>query len=422
MPPLWRAIRALILTRPARGAQTQTQIRHIADARPFQPGDHVLLRPKTDRSATPLLSRPLQPGRRIDTHKGSIPHDDIIGKRVRDVLRTAPTKAGKPGVEFRLHGVKLEEYVRLTPRLVTPLYPQDAQVIVGLLDLHPEPPRWGQGCEGEPKLEILEAGTGHGALTLFLSRAIHAANPPYPHHTTASTTDEEDTESIAIEAYKSARRALIHTIDISPRYSAHARTIVRNFRHGLYAPNIDFHVGNVSSWTTTTLAARNNTPFLSHAFLDLPGAETHISSVSKALRTDGCLVMFNPSITQIIAAVEEVRGKRLPLELERVVELGVNGGSGGREWDVRAVKPRRKADFAKTAEEAVDSDAAAAEDSGVEVSRDGEVDRAVTPAVAPAEEEKDEWKMVCRPKVGDAIVGGGFLGVFRKMRIHTPKE
>ncbi|KAK5123323.1 hypothetical protein LTR85_002754 [Meristemomyces frigidus] len=402
---LWRATRQS----PALNRHWQ-QTRHIADLRPFRIGDHVILRPKNDRTTSPVLSRSLKPGRRIDTHKGVIPHEDIIGKRVRDVIRTPTTKAGKQGIEYRLHEVKLEEYVRLTKRLVTPLYPQDAQLIVGLLDLHPNPPAWGQSHKG-PKLEILEAGTGHGALTLFLSRAIHAANPPFP----AQDPDlEDDEEHTASQNWKATRRALIHTIEISPKYSAHAEKVVKGFRHGIYHHNVDFHVGNVSDWADSALADRGGEPFLSHAFLDLPGAETHISTVASALRTDGTLIVFNPSITQIMAALEKVKEDRLPLELERVIELGVNGGSGGREWDVRAVKPRASQKASTTPlMEPAEGDSASVEDSGAELGRDQELEAALRKTEA---EEKDKWKMVCRPKVGDAIVGGGFLGVFRKLK------
>ena len=43
------------------------------------------------------------------------------------------------------------------------------------------------------------------------------------------------------------------------------------------------------------------------------------------------------------------------------------------------------------------------------------------PAAEPAE-DKEDWKWVCRPKVGDLIVGGGFLAVFRKMKYLTPAD
>ncbi|KAK5113640.1 hypothetical protein LTR62_003267 [Meristemomyces frigidus] len=373
--------------------------RHTSSSRPFVAGDHVILRPTKDRTAAPLLTKPLAGGARHDTHRGTISHDDILGKSVRDVVQTTAGKLA--AAEYRLHDVKLEEYVRLTKRLVTPLYPQDAQLIVGLLDVHPNPPRYGEANTSHERLELLEAGTGHGALTLHLSRAVHAANAAPPRASDAVNKDDEDHVDSA--AWKASRRAVIHTIEVNAKYSAHASKIVRGFRHGMYFHNVDFHVGNVSEWTSGALAERNGEPFLSHAFLDLPGTEEHLATVAKALKIDGSLIVFCPSITQIMACFETVKREEIPLDLEKVIELGVNGGTGGREWDVRAVKPR--AAVKATAAAGVTEDDR--EDSGVEV---GGGDN-VKPFTGD-----DGWKMVCRPKVGETIVGGGFLGVFRKKR------
>ncbi|KAK3627638.1 hypothetical protein LTR56_019090 [Elasticomyces elasticus] len=396
-------LRRAVLTAP------RFQRRHISTV--FAPGDLALLRPtKSDRNnsyASPILTKPLSPTGRVETHKGIINHSAILGKQVRDVVRTNISTSrdgrgkgsGAGGQEYRLHEVKLEEYVRLTRRLVTPLYPQDAGLIVGLLDLHLEPRRWGE--EGD-RLEILEAGTGHGALTLYLSRAVHGANVPMPRsrHDDAAQEDSH----VALEQWKASRRAVIHSIEISEKYSSHARTIVDGFRHGMYTHNVDFHVGSVSDITSSLLAQRNGKEFLSHAFLDLPGTEGHLGIVAKALKVDGALVVFCPSITQVMACLETVKTDGIPLEMEKVLELGVNGGTGGREWDVRAVKPRARQHATNVVE---DSDGEAREDSGIDLSEeDGQGGR------------KDEgWKMICRPKVGELVVGGGFLGVFRKKRL-----
>ncbi|KAK4552203.1 hypothetical protein LTR86_010557 [Recurvomyces mirabilis] len=393
--------------------------RHISDSRHFAPGDHVLLRSVKDRTAAPLLTKPLTPGHKHDTHRGPIHHNEILGKRVRDVVSTTAGKLA--AAEYRLHEVKLEEY--------------DAQLIVNLLDLHPEPPRYGEPTgngEGKERLEILEAGTGHGALTLHLSRALHAANPPLPRHIQKNSfNEEEDHDGAALEAWKSTRRAILHTIEVNPKYSSHAQKIVRGFRHGMYAHNIDFHVGSVSEWLTSALASPDRSsrgePFLSHAFLDLPGTEDHLSTVANALRVDGALVAFCPSITQIMTCFETVKAEKIPLDLERVVELGVNGGSGGREWDVRLVRPRaagaagKKGIEAGVVGEGGGGEGAAAEesggDSGVDVA--GATDSEPTTPSTPTrttDVADTGLKMVCRPKVGERVVGGGFLGVFRKKR------
>ena len=73
-------------------------------------------------------------------------------------------------------------------------------------------------------------------------------------------------------------------------------------------------------WRHTTYPSE---PFLSHVFLDLPRAHSHLANVAPVLRTDGILAIFNPSITQIAECVEEIRKRRMPYILDRVVELGI---------------------------------------------------------------------------------------------------
>lgn len=396
-----------------------SHVRHISDLRPFQPGDLVLLREKLNRSAPPILTRPLKPSGQVQSHKGILKHDELIGKRVRDVVATTfTTKNGpsqKVGTEYRLHEVKLEEYVRLSRRLVTPVYPADARLIVELLDLHPECANEGNG----EKLEILEAGTGHGALTLYLSRAIHGANPALPDPSSPNTAED-------VETWKRTRRAVIHTLDVVEKYSLHARSVVQGFRHGLYYPNIDFHVSDVSVWLKAELASRSGVPFLSHAILDLPNSHLKLQDVAAALRVDGTLVVFNPSITQVMQCAAAIRQDGIPLELEKVVELPTNGEAGGREWSVRAVRPRASVKgIGVFADEGVNAEDAGNEGESLPAldESDAEPSDSDTAEIRPAASHaaKDEgWQMICRPKVGDRIIGGGFVGVFRKQRARNP--
>ena len=388
----------------------RTQCRRNYADRAFAVGDHVVLRPTKDRSASPALRGPLKQGKRIETHKGVIQQDDIIGKNVRELVRTAPTKSGKDGYDFRIHEATMDEYVRFSRRLVTPIYPADANLVVSLLDLHPQV--YDAERAGEGKLEILEAGTGHGGLTIHLSRAIHAGNPPTPK---SDPEQDPETTDAKVAEWKERRQAVLHTIDVASQYSAHARQTIAAFRHGQYLHNIDFHTGSVSDWVTSALSDRNDEPFLSHAFLDLPSADTHIDNVAKAVKVDGTLIVFNPSITQINECALKIKQEGIPLELDRVIELGVNGGSGGREWDVRPVKPRPQKVQVASEPEIIDG-----EDAGVssdEASRDAEQEQAESiPQDASPSQTTDEgkWAMVCRPKVGERVVGGGFLGVFKK--------
>jgi tRNA A58 N-methylase Trm61 len=420
--------------------------------RAFEEGDVVLLREKKwDPSHDGILLN-LGASKELSTHRGKLKHAEIIGKNVRQVVETAR------GHGYRIHEPTLAEYVRLSPRLVTPIYPTDANTIVSLLDIHVDTPP--TVPDNSPPLEILEAGTGHGALTLHLSRAIHAANPPLPTPPPNTTSASETTDSEApaieedpvyggetvssladsrLETWKAARRAILHTVDASAKYSKHARKTVQAFRHGMYARNVDFHVGDVSDWITGEMAARKTTqPFLSHIFLDLPSANLHLPNVAPALHVDGLLAVFNPSITQIVECVDAVREQRLPLILDQVVELGAGSV---RQWDIRSVVPRavaRKNEVGSESEspmarsvgnsdvegdstvDAVPEGSDAASDAGSVGSglraRDAELEQ------DSAKREQQGRHTVCRPKAFERVVGGGFLGVWRKMEPPSARE
>lgn len=124
-------------------------------------------------------------------------------------------------------------------------------------------------------------------------------------------------------SWEKKRRAVVHTLDISAKHSKHAKKIVAGFRRGMYSRNVDFHVGDVSNWIAEQRASRKTEdPFLSHVFLDLPNADSHLANVAPALRPNGMLAVFNPSITQIAECVDIIRKHRLPYLLDQVIELG----------------------------------------------------------------------------------------------------
>ncbi|EOA81435.1 hypothetical protein ACJQWK_11045 [Exserohilum turcicum] len=391
-------------------------IRRVASAGRPQ-GDLVLLREKKDTHDGRLVK--LHADKATGTHRGVIQHADVIGRQPRQIVQS------NKGATYRIHDPTLAEYVRLTPRLVTPLYPSDTNLIVSLLDIHVDRPA--AGLSTEPPFEILEAGTGHGALTLHLSRAIHAGNPPVPRAPLHAATEHEpedavyggesmaDLQDSYLESWKQNRRAIIHTLDISSKHSQHARKIVQGFRHGLYAGNVDFHVGDVSDWIAKQKASRKTEqPFLNHVFLDLPNATAHLANVAPALHVNGLLAVFNPSITQIAQCVEAIREHKMPYLLEQVVELGAGTI---REWDVRAVKPRATLQKPAAAQQSsASSDHENSDSESDQAARDSELEAVLNKA------EEENWAMVCRPKAGQQVVGGGFLGLWRRMEQTSYQE
>ncbi|KAL3476385.1 S-adenosyl-L-methionine-dependent methyltransferase [Aspergillus californicus] len=420
----------------------------------FREGDRVLIHGKV-----PLLSKPLRKGGKSDVRRGKLEHDQIIGRRVRDLVEA------HKGPEYRLTLPTLEDYVSLTPRLVTPIYAADANLIVSLLDIHVAPPGDGADNNSPPPLEILESGTGHGSLTLQLSRAVQAANtvpPPIPKasqvkylqgrpirpdeveagaatETKPSQTIQDiseetvpDTTQQDWDTWRAQRKAIIHTVEVSPKFSAHAESIVRGFRRGIYAGNVDFYTGAAENWVAEQIRLRTPTPstspfsfskqnqplepFLSHAILDMPSANLRIPHVAPILKRDGILAIFMPSVTQIGECVDLIRKHNIPLVLEKAVELG-SGISNGRLWDIRFAMKKSRADPSSW----VSSSGAPVEAEPESESGADSEETATSKEETPSEEiqqpqaKESESVLVCRPKVGSRIVGGGFVGIWRKV-------
>lgn len=111
-----RAMRTLCLQQLRRTA-LQTPARTFSTSaglcRAFKEGDVVLLREKKDTVDGKLVK--LQASKSMHTHRGVIEHANVIGKEPRQIVRSSK------GSEFRVHEPTLAEYVRLTPRLVTPV-------------------------------------------------------------------------------------------------------------------------------------------------------------------------------------------------------------------------------------------------------------------------------------------------------------
>jgi tRNA (adenine57-N1/adenine58-N1)-methyltransferase len=116
---------------------------------PFRPGDQVQLTdPKNKRHTVTLRE-----GGVFHTHKGSIPHDELIGLPEGSVVRSS---GGTPYLAFR-H--LLRDYAVSMPRGAAVVYPKDAAQIVAMADVF-------------PGARVVEAGVGSGALTCFLLRAV----------------------------------------------------------------------------------------------------------------------------------------------------------------------------------------------------------------------------------------------------------
>jgi tRNA (adenine57-N1/adenine58-N1)-methyltransferase len=127
--------------RPATGARRRRG--------PFAVGDQVQLTGPKGRLHTITLSV----GMEFHTSKGSIRHDDLLGRPEGIVVATA---GGTPYLALR---PLLSDFVLGMPRGATIVYPKDAAAIIGLADIY-------------PGARVVEAGVGSGALTCSLLRAV----------------------------------------------------------------------------------------------------------------------------------------------------------------------------------------------------------------------------------------------------------
>lgn len=118
---------------------------------PFEPGERILL--VDQRGRTYLLT--LQAGGTYHTHSGALPHEHLIGQPEGSRVTTS---SGMVLTAFR---PRFADYVLKMKRGAQVVYPKDLGPIVTYADVH-------------PGARVLEAGTGSGALTIALCRAVGA--------------------------------------------------------------------------------------------------------------------------------------------------------------------------------------------------------------------------------------------------------
>jgi tRNA (adenine57-N1/adenine58-N1)-methyltransferase catalytic subunit len=121
----------------------------VNDGLPFQDGEQVLLIDQRGKRHLIFLRK----SETFHSDRGWLPHDSVIGQPEGSWVRTSM------GLRYVALRPTLAEYVLEMPRGAQVIYPKDLAMILFWADVYP-------GCR------VLEAGTGSGALTLALLRAV----------------------------------------------------------------------------------------------------------------------------------------------------------------------------------------------------------------------------------------------------------
>jgi tRNA (adenine57-N1/adenine58-N1)-methyltransferase len=202
----------------------------------FAPGEVCLL--LDARARTYLVD--LTPGGRFQYHAGGVLHDDIIGSRPGVLLRTSS------GARLLALRPRLADYVLRMKRGPQVIYPKDLGAMI----------HWGDIGAG---MEVLEAGTGSGALTLALLRAVGPTGR-------------------------------VVSVERRPEHASQAVAAIERFLGGLPV-NLDLREGEVEEILADVHVDR--------IVLDLPEPWNPIEAVGEALADDGVLTCYVPTVPQV---------------------------------------------------------------------------------------------------------------------------
>jgi tRNA (adenine57-N1/adenine58-N1)-methyltransferase len=218
---------------------------------PFTAGERVQLTDAKGRHYTMWLTE----GGEFHTHRGSIPHDAVIGLDEGSVVKSSN------GAQFLVLRPLLVDYVMSMPRGPQLIYPKDAAQIVHEGDIF-------------PGARVLEAGAGSGALTCSLLRAVG------PEGRVVSYEQRAD-------------------------HAEHARRNVANFYDTLdrLPDNWELIVSDL---------ADSDMPdgSFDRAVLDMLAPWEVLDAVSRLVIAGGVLIIYVATVTQLSRAVEALRAQQ----------------------------------------------------------------------------------------------------------------
>lgn len=238
---------------------------------PFKEGDPALL---IDSKGRHFLLK-LESGRTFQYHNGAVGHDELLGAEDGTWVRAST------GSRLLLLRPRLADYILKMRRRAQVVYPKDLGPILVYADIG-------------PGMTVLEAGTGSGALTLGLARAVGPTGR-------------------------------VISVELRDDHGKHARKTIERW-YGDVPQNLDLLVGDVASHVETIRPER--------IVLDVPEPWHTIEAAAKHQPTGGVLCAYLPTVPQVQTTVDKARELGVFAEIE-VMEFLL------REWNVsgRSVRP-----------------------------------------------------------------------------------
>lgn len=240
---------------------------------PLSAGDRVQVTDPKGRLHTVTLVS----GGHFQTNRGSLNHDDVLGKPDGQIVEIADGKT------FQVMRPLLSDYVLSMPRGAAIIYPKDSGQILQLADVF-------------PGARVLEAGVGSGALSLSL---LSALGPD----------------------------GLLHSVEQREEFAAIAAANVDLWFAGRH-PAWELEVGNVGD--ALELAPAH---FYDRVILDLLDPWEYVEGVAHALAPGGVFLSYVATVPQMSRVVEALRASGMfsnPHSVETLV----------RSWHVEGLSVR----------------------------------------------------------------------------------
>jgi tRNA (adenine57-N1/adenine58-N1)-methyltransferase len=212
---------------------------------PFESGERALL---VDRRGRRYLIT-LRSGEKFHFHQGWLDHDAIIGSS--EGVRLSAS-SGAPLIAYR---PSLADFILKMPRGAQVIYPKDVGYILVEADIY-------------PGATVLEAGTGSGALTLALSRAVG--------------------ESGTVISY-----------EVREDFASRARTNIESFL-GKIPDQVDLRIGDVTEADVPDAS-------VDRVVLDLPEPWRVLPRALVVMRPGAVFCSYVPTTTQVAQTSEALR-------------------------------------------------------------------------------------------------------------------